>query len=1055
MNIASQAPEALPTPFDRVTALVCAALNVPFGLVSVLEDDKARFRSEVGAGHKWMPRDVSVSARLVAMGPDAVLVVPDALQHPELCSHPMVTDSPRIRFFAGATICDGTGTPIGAVGAMDVVPRDPPTPSQMVLLRHAARLAGDLFDQITARRAQAEQLALLRLTEEIAGLGHWRFDLVSGKVDWSDGVYRIHGRDKATFDPNYADVLADYHPEDRQILEACVERAAATGDGYNLDLRLISPTRGERRVTTRAATQRDETGKPVALYGAFQDVTDRLLAEERLRESEALFRMMSETATDIIARYSPDGTFLYVSPSAETILGYRPDQMVGRRCAEFILAEDLAPMEAAVGTCLRSGPGAAIPRHEYRAIRADGTTVWLEASPRAVWDEAGRTMLELHDHIRDVTARKTAERVQVELVETLGMAEELAGVGSWRLDATSGAVTWSDEVYRIHGKSRATFDPNLDDAVGCYHSDDRQMVMDSCARAIETGEGRGFQLRLMRDDGAERIVMSHCRPERDEAGKTTALFGVFQDVTEVVRSRQRIEESEARYRLLADHASDIILTYGVDGRIRYISPSVEAVSGTAPDALIGQPVTALIHPQDIPRLTEAFRELVRSDGACGRDGLRYRGNLANGALRWFEARTTLIRDDAGRVVEFHDVVRDVTATKALEDELIAARDVAEAGARAKSEFLANMSHELRTPLTSVCGFAGLLQASAALPDAERRYADRIATASDALLSVINDILDYSKLEAEAVDLDPLAFDPVAMARGAAAMVEAQCQDKGLLLRVETSDQLPPALMGDEGRVRQVTLNFLSNAIKFTASGEILLSVEQTAKTLRVSVTDSGIGVAQDKIEALFERFTQADASTTRVYGGTGLGLSISRRLIELMGGKIGAESRIGEGSTFWFEIPLIAAEGAGLAKPTTATALPSDLRVLMADDAPANRELVRLLMEALDVQLDTVCDGAEAVQAAAAGTYDLILMDVHMPVMDGLAATRAIRALEGPVAATPILALTANVQPEQIQACAAAGMDGHVGKPIQIATLVEAMGRALEVQTQPARKDVA
>jgi PAS domain-containing protein len=204
------------------------------------------------------------------MGPDAVLVVPDALQHPELCSHPMVTDSPRIRFFAGATICDGTGTPIGAVGAMDVVPRDPPTPSQMVLLRHAARLAGDLFDQITARRAQAEQLALLRLTEEIAGLGHWRFDLVSGKVDWSDEVYRIHGRDKATFDPNYADVLADYHPEDRQILEACVERAAATGDGYNLDLRLISPTRGERRVTTRAATQRDETGKSVALYGAFR-----------------------------------------------------------------------------------------------------------------------------------------------------------------------------------------------------------------------------------------------------------------------------------------------------------------------------------------------------------------------------------------------------------------------------------------------------------------------------------------------------------------------------------------------------------------------------------------------------------------------------------------------------------------------------------------------------------------------------------------------------------------------------------------------------------------
>ena len=1043
MNIAREASEVVPTPFDRVTAMVCAALEVPFGLVSVLEDDKALFRSEIGLGQKSLPRDVSVSARLVGMGPDATLVVPDALEDAELSGHPMVVDGPRIRFFAGATICDASGKAIGAVGAMDVVPRDPPTPWQMSMLRHAAKVAGDLFDQLKASRVQAEQLSLLGLTEEMTGTGHWRFDLASGKVDWSREVYRIHGRDPETYDPNFQDVLADFHPEDREMLAACVERAIATGQGYNLDLRLLSPTRGERRVTTRARAQCDDSGKVIGLYGAFQDVTERLLAEDRLKESEGLFRLMSETATDVIARYQPDGTFLYLSPSVETVLGYTAADMIGRRGEDFIAPEDRPAIAALMRSYFEAGPGAPSPRYEYRAVRADGTMVWLEAAPRAVWDEAGRTVLELHDHVRDVTERKTAERVQAELVQTLGMAEELAGVGSWRLDAGSGAVTWSDEVYRIHGKDRRMFDPSLDDAVGCYHPDDREAVAEVCARAIETGEGAGFQLRLIREDGAERIVTSRCRPQRNAAGVTTALFGVFQDVTDAVQSQQRIAEGEARYRLLADRASDVIVTYGVDGLIGYISPSVEAATGLSPDDLVGRPVTDLILDEDVPALAERFRAMVKAPPGAATPGITYRARVASGAVRWMEARTALIRDPAGRVVEFHDVVRDITETKALEAALIEARDVAEAAAIAKTEFLANMSHELRTPLTSVIGFSGLLRGSDNLPAAERTYADRIATASDALLSVINDILDYSKLEAEAVDLEPQPFDPRAMAQGAAAIVEDLCRTKGLTLVVEASDDLPPALMGDEGRLRQVTLNFLSNAVKFTSAGTVTLRVSDAAGRIRVAVTDSGIGISPDKIDTLFDRFTQADASTTRVHGGTGLGLAISRRLIAIMGGTIGVESRPGEGSTFWFEVPLGIAEVAAAVTAPVVSGLPSGTRILMADDAPANRELVTAILAGFDVELDTVADGAAAVEAARSGDYDLILMDVHMPVMDGLEATRAIRALGGTVARTPILALTANVQPEHVERCRDAGMDAHVGKPIQVDELFQTIAAVL------------
>jgi CheY-like chemotaxis protein len=233
------------------------------------------------------------------------------------------------------------------------------------------------------------------------------------------------------------------------------------------------------------------------------------------------------------------------------------------------------------------------------------------------------------------------------------------------------------------------------------------------------------------------------------------------------------------------------------------------------------------------------------------------------------------------------------------------------------------------------------------------------------------------------------------------------------------------------------LNFLANAAKFTAKGCVTLEASWTGERLRIAVTDTGIGIPADKIETLFERFSQADNSTTRVYGGTGLGLSISRRLVEMMGGEIGAESRTGEGSTFWCEIPLTPAEAlASDDQGVGEAASPDGLRILVADDAAANRELVVAILGGMGVALETVEDGAKAVEAARAGGYDLILMDVHMPVMDGLDATRAIRALGGEAGRVPIIALTANVQPEQVLRCREAGMDDHVGKPIQVAELL-------------------
>lgn len=1033
----------LDSPFDHLTALVCDRFDVPFGLVSFIHGDLAVFRSEVGLGESSLPRDVSVSNILVGMGPGAHLIIEDAQAHPVLRDHPMVVGKPFLRFFAGVTVSNGKGEPVGAVGIMDSKPRPALTPAELAALHRVAGIAGSMLDQVTAQRVQAEQLALLTLAEEMSGVGRWRFEVTTGKVSWSDEVYRIHGLRPGQVDPSYENVLAYYHPEDAPRLADAVQRAITTGQGYDFRLRLRPPGMEERLVDAKATTQQDEFGRTTTIFGVFQDVTESVRSQERLAESEGLFRLLNETATDIIARFDTRGRFLYVSPAVRSVLGREPEDMLGKDCSDFIPEDDLKMIRATLRAYIEAGPGAPPPRYEYRAVRTDGRLVWLEAMPRAVRDDSG-VVVEFHDHVRDITTRKAAEREQAELLETLKLAESMAAVGHWQLDLASQKVRWSDEVYRIHGVSPDSFDPGYDDAVERYHPDDRQRLRNWISDAIATGQADELQLRLIRADGEERAVVSRCVPERDKDGVTTALFGVFKDVTDTMRVHDRVAASEARYRLLADNSTDIIATYGLDGVFRYVSPAIEGAMGYRPDELIGLPFWQFMHPDDVEGLRGAFAAYLTAGPDAPSPRVPYRGVRKDGQTVWLEAHPKVIRDAAGRALEFQDVVRDVSETKALEDELIAARDVAEAAARAKSEFLANMSHELRTPLTSVIGFSGLLQGSENLPEAERRYADRIATASEALLSVINDILDYSKLDAEAVDLDPQAFDPRAMAEGAVAIVEAQCLAKGLALETAIDADLPVALMGDEGRLRQVTLNFLSNAVKFTTSGTVRLAVSTVGDRLRLAVTDSGIGIAPDKINTLFDRFTQADASTTRLYGGTGLGLAISHRLITMMGGEIGASSQPGEGSTFWFEVPMHESAAGVEAAGAGELAMDAGLRILMADDAAPNRELLTAIMGGLGLALDTVSDGAQAVEAARTGGYDLILMDVHMPVMDGLDATRAIRALGGETGQTPIIALTANVQPEQVLRCREAGMDDHVGKPIQVAELLRVIAARLD-----------
>ncbi|MBP6545996.1 MAG: response regulator [Phenylobacterium sp.] len=374
-----------------------------------------------------------------------------------------------------------------------------------------------------------------------------------------------------------------------------------------------------------------------------------------------------------------------------------------------------------------------------------------------------------------------------------------------------------------------------------------------------------------------------------------------------------------------------------------------------------------------------------------------------------------------------------------------ARDRAQAASVAKTEFLAAMSHEIRTPLNSIIGFAQVLERRDDLPADSRHQIGLIGRSGGALLTVVNDILDFSKVEAGRFDLDPKPVDLTQACQSALAIVADGAQRKGLTLAMTFQGEAGAAHVCDDHRLGQVLLNLLNNAVKFTDAGGVTLALSVASQgehdLVRIAVVDTGPGIAPDAAGRLFQRFSQVDSSVSRTHGGTGLGLAICKGLVDLMGGKVGVESTPGQGSTFWLEIPMARAEA--IAEPAADEGRQQGLsaHILLVDDHPMNRELGLTVLTLLGCTADVACDGREAIEVAQRRRYDAILMDVHMPVVDGLAATRAIRALTGPVSRTPIIAMSADVLPEQVARMAEAGMVDSVGKPISIQALHDCLAR--------------
>jgi PAS domain S-box-containing protein len=521
-----------------------------------------------------------------------------------------------------------------------------------------------------------------------------------------------------------------------------------------------------------------------------------------------------------------------------------------------------------------------------------------------------------------------------------------------------------------------------------------------------------------------------------ERRKRMLALGTANERLQADIARRELAESELA--LLAANATDAVLRIDPDGCCIYASPSVQQVLGVEASVLVGQPLGTSIHPADRENMLEFHHLLV--SGALERGVRTYRAQNLDVSQReiWIEAHSGLVRDTAtGKPREVITSLRDVTERKRLEFELEAARSRAEAAVRAKSSFLANMSHEIRTPMNGVLGFADLLLNSDMSAE-NRHHAQLIVDSGKAMMRLLNDILDLSKIEAGQMQISPETIDLRHAVRSCIKLVQPAASQKGLQLDVHVADGLPVHVLVDGLRLRQIILNLLANAVKFTPSGRVRLRANivdgEAGATLEVTVEDTGIGIPADRQAAVFELFTQAEHSTVKRFGGTGLGLAISKQLADLMGGSLELASEEGVGTTFRLHLPLVEARSSEDTPASTSSAAQANrsLRVLLAEDHDVNQALMRAMLLRLGHECVIVGDGLQA-------AFDLVLMDMQMPIMDGLEAARKIRAAGIAPARLPLLALTANAYADDITACLEAGMQAHLAKPIELASLAASL----------------
>ena len=776
---------------------------------------------------------------------------------------------------------------------------------------------------------------------------------------------------------------------------------------------------------------------PLVLFYLYQrDARQRNRAEKTLRESEERYRLMVELSPNGVMACQ-DSQIVYSNEAAAKLLGAAlPKELAGKPVLDFVHSESRPAIEKLLRRVIELGVKQPV---EEVFQRLDGSSVEVEVMAIPLLGE-GKPAVQLV--LRDVTERRRTK-------EALRTSEALLSVAS-NLPIVVFALDREGVFILSEGQALTGLGLRPGEVVGKSVFDvfgNAPQILHNIRRAL-AGETFSDTVSV-----GTLLFETWYRPLCDSSGNVLRVLGVAVDTSRRTQAEHQLRMSEERWELALRGNNDGLWDWNARTDEVFYSPRWKQMLGFEDHELENNTAAweGRIHPDDLVRVQAHLQKHLRHETDFYSN--EYRLRAKDGSYRWVLARGQAQWDEEGRAVRMVGSHTDITERKLAEEALQHAKDQAEMASRAKSEFLANMSHEIRTPMNGVLGMIELVLDSE-LAAEQREFLDTAKHSAHSLLSLINDILDLSKIEAGKVELVRAPFFIRQGVDEAVRMLVVTARQKGLTLNIDVAADVPDCLIGDAVRLRQILSNLVGNAIKFTDRGYVTVRVriEQQATagaTLHFLVRDTGIGIPVEQQACIFEPFRQADGSTTRRHEGTGLGLAICTRLVQLMSGRLWVESRAGEGSTFHFTAPFEHARGGEDKQPgvevardvstlaaSVQSASASSLRVLVAEDNAVNQNLVRSVLKKDGHAVQLAGNGREVLAALEGSQFDLILMDVQMPGMDGFEATAAIRKAEQLTGShVPIVAITAHAMQGDRERCLEAGMDEYLTKPIDLAKL--------------------